>query len=109
MSGKLHLQSLTTPIYRIYDPIENKFCCSGRGLYAKNGRSVWASRSAAMVALINMPKEVRERATIKVDVQGIWFGDVQEWLWFHDELFCSIECMFKFIDKWHKEQEHGDA
>ena len=54
-----------TTVFRIYDPVADKFCCSGRGLYANNGRSVWFARSAAVNVLKKLPAEVRERAIIK--------------------------------------------
>lgn len=54
-----------TLIYRIYDPVAEKFCSSGRGLYAKNGRTFWAAKGAVMVALANMPAEIRGRLIVR--------------------------------------------
>jgi hypothetical protein len=59
------LYQAQTVAYRIYDPVEQKFCCSGRGLYAHNGRSVWLSKAGASVALRNMPAQVKARARIR--------------------------------------------
>lgn len=63
MSKELYASQ--TFVYRIFDPVENKFCSSGRGLYAHNGRSMWGGKGAAKVALSNMPKEIRSRLIIK--------------------------------------------
>jgi hypothetical protein len=52
-------------VFRIFDPLENKYCCSGRGMFAKNGRSVWNSRAAVRVALSHMPKDIKSRLVIK--------------------------------------------
>ncbi len=52
-------------VYRIFDPEVGKFCCSGRGLYAGNGRSVWASKSGATVTLKHLPADVKARVVIK--------------------------------------------
>ena len=52
-------------VYRIFDPVENNFCESGRGLYAKNGRSVWFGEGGARLALRYMPKEIKDRLVIK--------------------------------------------
>lgn len=52
-------------VYRVYDPIENKFCCTGRSLYSGNGRSVWFNKGAATSALKNMPDEIKDRLQIK--------------------------------------------
>ena len=46
-------------VYRIYDPVEERFCESGRGLYAKNGRSVWFGKTGAAVAKRYMPNKER--------------------------------------------------
>ena len=59
------LYASQTYVYRIFDPVENKFCSSGRGLYAHNGRSMWGGKGAARVALANMPEEIRSRLVIK--------------------------------------------
>jgi hypothetical protein len=48
--------------YRVYDPIEEKFCQSGRGIYA-NGRSIWTTKGTAANAKNNMP--FHERLVIK--------------------------------------------
>jgi len=52
-------------VYRIYDPVEGKFCCSGRGLYAKNGRSIWLALSGAKLALKHMPAPIKDRLVIR--------------------------------------------
>ena len=51
-------------VYRIYDPVEGKYCCSGRGLYASNGRSVWFIKGAATTAFSHLPTEIQARAEI---------------------------------------------
>ena len=62
-------------VWRIYDPVAGEYCCSGRGLYAKNGRSVWFARSGAALAVRYMPQEIRERIEIQefylVRVEGV--------------------------------------
>ena len=63
MSKDLYVNS--TFVYRIFDPIEDKFCCSGRGLNANNGRSIWTSRGAAARALVCMPDGIKDRLIIK--------------------------------------------
>ena len=63
MSKELYTSQ--TFVYRIFDPIEQKFCASGRGLYAHNGRSIWGGKGAAKVALSNMPEKIRGRLIIK--------------------------------------------
>ncbi len=63
MSKELYASQ--TFVYRIFDPIEKKFCSSGRGLYAHNGRSMWGGKGAAKVALSNMPEEIKSRLIIK--------------------------------------------
>jgi hypothetical protein len=52
-------------VFRIWDPVEGKFCCSGRGLYAKNGRSIWMSTGAVGVALSHMPEDIKDRLIIR--------------------------------------------
>jgi hypothetical protein len=52
-------------VYRLYDPVEKKFCCSGRSLYASNARSVWLGRGGVMNAKKNLPEEVRRRVELK--------------------------------------------
>lgn len=52
-------------VYRIFDPVEQRFCCSGRGLYSQNGRSVWMSANGVNSALRNMPKDIKDRLVIK--------------------------------------------
>lgn len=52
-------------VYRIWDPVEGKFCCSGRSLYASNGRSMWLAYSGAALALKYMPDDIRDRLVIK--------------------------------------------
>lgn len=51
--------------YRIYDPVEDKFCSSGRGLYSSNGRTIWISKSGAKLALKHMPPEIKDRLVLK--------------------------------------------
>ena len=46
-------------VYRIYDPVEKIYCESGRGLYAKNGRSIWIGKTGAAVAKQYMPNKER--------------------------------------------------
>ena len=53
-------------VYRIWDPAQGEFCCSGRGLYAKNGRSIWMSPGAVGAALRWMPESIRDRLVIRV-------------------------------------------
>lgn len=62
---RLHRKQESAVVYRIFDPEVGKFCCSGRSLYAGNGRSIWAAKSGATVTLRNLPADVRERAVIK--------------------------------------------
>ncbi|MCO1498259.1 hypothetical protein, partial [Limosilactobacillus reuteri] len=38
---------------------------------------------------------------------GIWFGHIGEYLWFHDEKFCSLGCFLKFVENWYKRAEHS--
>ena len=52
-------------VYRIYDPKEDKYCSSGRGLYAQNGRSIWMSLGAVRVAFKNMPPDIKDRLKIQ--------------------------------------------
>lgn len=52
-------------VYRIFDPVQNMYCSSGRGFYAHNGRSVWVSKGAVKNALRNMPVEIRDRLIVK--------------------------------------------
>ena len=52
-------------VYRIYDPMAKQFCCSGRHLYATNGRSVWFAKSAAVNVRNGLPQEIRSRVVIK--------------------------------------------
>lgn len=63
--GKDLYQSETI-CYRIFDPEVGKFCCSGRGLYAKNGRSVWFGQGVVHNVFNGLPQEVKERAVIKL-------------------------------------------
>jgi hypothetical protein len=54
-------------VFRIYDPVAQEFLSrSGRGLYAKNGKSIWMSRRTAMIAVRKLPPVIRARAEIKV-------------------------------------------
>jgi hypothetical protein len=53
-------------VYRVYDPQENKFCCTGRSLYSGNGRSAWFNKGGAVNARNNMPDEIKDRLEIKV-------------------------------------------
>lgn len=55
----------TGVVWRIWDPVEEKFCSTGRSRYAKNGRSVWMSKGAASVALGQMPADVKARAVVR--------------------------------------------
>lgn len=52
-------------VWRIWDPIEQKFCSSGTSLYATGGRSVWLGLGGCKAALREMPKEIRDRAEFK--------------------------------------------
>lgn len=54
----------TGVVWRVWDPVAEMFCSSGRSLYAKNGRSVWMSKGAASVALGQMPADVKARAVV---------------------------------------------
>lgn len=48
----------------IWDPLERKFCRSGRGR-GRKGRAVWLGAHAASIALKHMPQEIQERAEIR--------------------------------------------
>ncbi len=52
-------------VFRVFDPVENKYCSTGRSLYAGNGRSVWANKSGASNARNNMPDEIKDRLEIR--------------------------------------------
>ncbi len=60
---KFHAGNLVF-VFRIYDPVEKKFCCSGATLYGKT-RSIWANKSGAINALSHMPDDIKDRLEIK--------------------------------------------
>lgn len=64
MSRDLYAQS-TAVVYRVYDLVENKFCSTGRSLYAGNGRSIWANKSGASNAMRHMPDKLKHRLVVK--------------------------------------------
>jgi hypothetical protein len=51
-------------VFRIFDPVEKKFCSSGATLYGR-GRSIWANKSGVVNALNNMPDDIKGRLEIK--------------------------------------------
>lgn len=40
-------------------------------------------------------------------VNGIWFGQFTDWLWFKNEWLCSLACLFKFIQNWYQRKLDG--
>lgn len=68
-------------VWRIFDPEECRFCVSGRGWWATNGRSVWFSKSAAGVAKAHMPSKIRDRLVVKrfvlVEIAGWVEGETE--------------------------------
>jgi len=51
-------------VYRIFDPVEKKYCASGHSLYGK-GRSIWLNMSSATNAKKHMSDEIRDRLIIR--------------------------------------------
>jgi len=62
--GELYSGYVPSFVYRIYDPVEKKFCASGHSLYGK-GRSIWMNSGSANLALKYMPEDIQERLVIK--------------------------------------------
>ena len=54
-------------VYRIWDPVEQKFCSSGRSMYANNGRSIWMTKGAATMAKKTMPKHTEIKEYILIE------------------------------------------
>lgn len=52
-------------VWRIWDPVEEVYCRSGRGLYAKNGRSIWMTKSGASNTRNRLLVEIRDRVEIR--------------------------------------------
>ena len=65
MSKDLYQTPPSSTVWRIWDPVEQKFCCSGRGLYASSGRSFWATRSAMARAYSALPLAIKLRADMQ--------------------------------------------
>lgn len=51
-------------VYRIYDPVEDLYCCGGHGDNT-HGSSVWMSLGGARQAMLHMPAGIRSRLQIK--------------------------------------------
>jgi len=34
-----------------------------------------------------------------MDLHGVWMGDLQQYIWFKDEDFCSFECFIEWLNK----------
>jgi hypothetical protein len=63
--GELYTRTNKTEIvFRVFDPVEQKYCATGHSLYGK-GRSIWLNAGGASLAKRNMPDEIKERLIIK--------------------------------------------
>jgi hypothetical protein len=51
-------------VYRLYDPVEDMFCCAGHG-DNRNGQSVWLKESGAKQTMLHFEPELRSRVILK--------------------------------------------
>jgi hypothetical protein len=61
---KLYAATKSIVVFRVFDPVEDKFCSSGHSLYGK-GRTIWMNAAGATLAKMSMPTEIQDRLVIK--------------------------------------------